>query len=377
MKYNIKWFLVAPLLCLTLFNCSKYDDYKKYILDGEKVYLQKADSLKAYPGKNKVQLEWILVDPKVTLTKVFYEQAGIKKEVALQIPEYDNRESDTMRIIIPDLEEASYLFQIVSYDNYGNTSIPVEIEEQVFGENYEQSLLNCPVVGTDFDFQKSELKIEWGTIEASVVGVELEYTDTQGFRQILFIDPTGGATIISDFRLGEPLLCRTMHKPVPYSIDTFASDWQRTYIELTDNVVLNKPVFSTGTATPAFPPENAVDGDRTTPASRWISVGPFASPNLSPPQWLEVDLQGFIQISGFGMWRDISHIIGSQKFSLQVWVENEWVDVITENHNVSTVYYAEFSPVTTNKVRLYIHPTTYADYMIRLFEIEVYAVVRY
>lgn len=377
MKYTIKWLPFLLFLCLALTNCSKYDDYKKFILDGEKVYLQRADSLKTYPGKNRIQLEWTLIDPKVTSCKIFYEQAGIQEEVVVEIPAYGNRESDTIRVMILDLDEATYSFKIISYDDYGNTSIPVEAEEQAYGEEYEQLLLSPPVIKTEFDYENNILTLKWGTVEPTVIGVELNYTDINNVPQTIFIDPSEGTTTIPDFKLGKPLLSRTKHKPVPHSIDVFSTDWQRTYIELINNVVLNKPVKSSGSATPAFSAKNAVDGDRTTPASRWISAGPFTSPNLSPPQWMEVDLQEYFDISGFGMWRDNSNIAGSQKFSLQAWIENDWVDVVNENNNVMREYSSQFSPVTTDKVRLYIHPTVFADYMIRLFEIEVYAVVRY
>lgn len=377
MKYKIQWFPGLLLLCLALANCSKYDDYKKFILDGEKVYLQKADSLKTYPGKNRMLLEWILVDPKVTSCKVFYEQAGLREEVVVEIPAYNSRESDTVRVMIPNLIETSYLFKVISYDDFGNTSIPVEIEEQVYGKEYEESLLNPPLIRTGFDYNSNTLTLEWGTIESTVIGVELNYTDINNVAQTLLIDPSVGTTTILDFKLGEPLRSRTKHKPVPHSIDVFSTDWQRMYIELIKNVALNKPVTASGSASATYGPHKAVDGNRTSSASRWISAGPFSSPNLSPPQWLEIDLQGSFEISGFGMWRDNAAIAGSQKFSFQAWEENDWVDVVTENYNVMREYSSQFSPATTDKVRLYLYPTVYVDYMIRLYEIEVYSVVRY
>lgn len=376
MKYKIIWFPFVLFLCLVLTNCTKFDEYKKYASEGEIIYLQRAYSVKTYPGKNRIQLEWVLIDPKVTSSKVLYEQAGIQGEIDVEFPPFQDRVDDTIRVMIPNLEEATYLFKIISYDDLGNTSIPVEVEEKVYGETYEKSLLNCLVKSTDFDFDNSTLTLKWGTIEPSVVGVELDYTDTSDVRKTLFADSLaldGGITTITDFKLGEPLFYNTLHKPVPSSIDTFSTDPKRIYIELTSNVVLKKPVTTSGSATPAFTGDKAVDGDRTSSASRWISPGL----NLPDPQWLEVDLQGFFEIRGFGMWRDGNNIAGSQKFSFQAWIDNDWLDVFTENNNVMKVYSREFNSVTTNKVRLYIHPTVSVDYMIRLFEIEVYSTIVY
>ena len=377
MKDRIKWFPAILVFMIVLVNCTKSDEYKKYAPDGEILYLQRAYSVKTYPGKNRVQLEWVLVDPKVTSCKVFYEQGGIQGDITVTLPTYNNRENDTIRIMISDLVEAFYSFKIISYDDLGHASIPVEAEEQVYGEEYEKSLLNSIAKNTTYNSAENSLTIEWGTSVATVIGVNLTYTDINGDNQSLLIDPSESITTIQDFKLGEPLLCSAMHKPVPESIDIFSTDWQRIYIGIISNVVLKKPVTSSGSATPAYTEINAVDGDRTSSASRWISAGPYASPDLSPPQWLEVDLQGFYAINGFGMWRDAGAITGSQSFSLQAWVENDWVDVVSEINNVQTVYYAEFISVTTDKVRLYIRPTVWADYLIRLFEIEVYSVIKY
>lgn len=372
MKYKMKWFLSALFLCLVLANCTKFDEYKKYVSDGEIVYLQKADSLKTYPGRNRILLEWLLIDPKVTLCKVFYQQGAIQEEVDVNIPTFGSRENDTIRVMISDLDEGIYSFKIVSYDNLGNTSIPVEVEEQVYGETYAQSQLNRLVKSTEFNFEKSILTLKWSTADASITGVELNYINIDNVLQTLFVDPSEETTIVPDFKLGEPLFYSTMYKPVPTSIDTFLVEQERIYIELTDNVALKKPVISSGSATPAYTEVNAVDGDRTSAASRWI-----ARPFDSSPQWIEIDLQGYFEISGLGMWRDGGGIAGSQKFSLQAWIENEWIDIFTENNNVTTVYHREFDSIITNKVRLYLHPTVSTDYMIRLFEIEVYAVTRY
>lgn len=373
MKYKLVWVPVVIFLSFVFTNCTKFDDYKKYASDGEIIYLQRAYSVKTYPGKNKIQLEWVLVDPKVTSCKVLYDQGGIQEEIYIEIPPFQNRESDTVRIVISDLEEATYSFKIISYDNLGNTSIPVEVEELVYGEKYERSLLNRHVTSTDFDYEDNVLTLKWGVVDTTLIGVELEYTNTSDEIQTTFVDSSEEITVISDFKLGEPLLCRTMYKPIFSSLDTFSTDKQRIYIELIDNVALNKPVTSSGSATQAFIEENAVDGDRTSAASRWISAGP----NSTDPQWIEVDLQGFYEISGFGMWRDGSGIHGSQKFSFQVWIDDNWLDVFTEANNVMEEYYRGFDSVITDRVRLYIYPTVSVDYLIRLYEIEVYSVTKY
>ena len=132
MKNKIKWYpgiLVALLLCV---HCTPYDDYKKFMGGGDIIYPQKPDSLKTYPGKNRMQLEWLIVDPKVASCKIFYEQSGIRDSTEVQLEARKGFENDTTRVIISNLEETSYAFKIISFDAFGNVSIPVEAEDLVY-----------------------------------------------------------------------------------------------------------------------------------------------------------------------------------------------------------------------------------------------------
>ena len=109
MKNKLKWYPVIVILCIICVHCTKYDEYKKYMPDGEIIYPQKADAVKTYPGRNRVQLEWVIVDPKVTSCKVFYEQDGIQGEIP--VPMNSDNFENNISIIIPNLEETDYTFK--------------------------------------------------------------------------------------------------------------------------------------------------------------------------------------------------------------------------------------------------------------------------
>src|SRR5690606_31002279 len=57
-----------------LSSCGKMDDtYRDFLADGETVYVAKADSLKVRPGRERVELEWLVMsDPKVKHYKVYW-----------------------------------------------------------------------------------------------------------------------------------------------------------------------------------------------------------------------------------------------------------------------------------------------------------------
>jgi hypothetical protein len=136
------------------------------------------------------------------------------------------------------------------------------------------------------------------------------------------------------------------------------------------NVALNK----TATASSFYDNPNhtanfAVDGDRTTSASRWMSDGTF-------PQTLEINLNGYYDINAFAFWNG-NYGSGLTQFKFQYWDGTAWVDLISETGTTDYFSYNKtFTSVSTNKVRLYVTGATMAGSpVMRLYEIEVYGSV--
>ena len=372
MKNKIIMYPVFVALCILFVHCTQSDDYKKYMPDDGIIYPQKADAVKTYPGKNRIRLEWVLVDPKVTSCEVIYEQAGIQESITVPIQARGDFSNDTIRIDILDLEETTYSFKIVSYDKFGNTSIPVEVDESVYGDMYESSLVNRVVKNVDYDEVNNGLKLDWYAAENTVIGVYLTYTDINGDKQMKEVDIEDTSTTIADFKLGEPLLCTTKFKPVPSAIDTFSAKQQRIGIKMITNVALNKPVTHSDFLA-GYPGQNAVNGDRTNSATRWVSD------DTANEHWIEIDLQGSYSINSFQLFLGPTATEPMRQFRLQAWVADEWTTVVSEDNNTFTlsylIYYRDFEPVTTNKVRWYFPP--YTGNRVRLYEIEVYSVITY
>lgn len=213
--------IIYPLmlvLCVMFTHCTKEDEYKKY-MDGAFIYPQKADSVKTYPGKNRIRLEWEIVDPKVAACKIYYEQAGMLDSITVPVNRATHADN-SFQVVIPNLEETTYAFKIISYDNAGSASIAVEAEESSYGEVYESSLLNRAIKSALFNDDEG-LLIEWYGAEATVIGINLSYTDRDGNNRTMIVDPSEMFTTIPDFEISKPLLYRTMYQPVPTAIDTF------------------------------------------------------------------------------------------------------------------------------------------------------------
>lgn len=364
----IKWYQVLAVCCILFTHCTPYDDFKKYMPNGEIIYLQKADSVKTYPGKNRIQLEWVITDPKVTYSKVLYEQQGIVQETI--VPK--NNESDTICLIISNLEETTCWFKIISYDDFGHTSIPVEVDELAYGDMYEQTLLNRVLKSFTVDEINNKLLLEWyEPADDTEIGIELVYTDINNVTQIMFFERSETSVILPDFKLGEPLYISTKYKPVPFAIDVFSTEPKKVDLTKIVNVALKKPVEHSGCANndSQYAGGKAVDGITSSNNSRWISDMTHFNEH-----WVEINLQDYYSIFALKLFRQ-SNAQSMPMWRFQAWINNDWVTVVSHDNNSTLIYYEEFEPVTTNKVRWYIPP--YQNNTVRLFEIEVYSNISY
>lgn len=130
-----------------------------------------------------------------------------------------------------------------------------------------------------------------------------------------------------------------------------------------DNLSQNKPV-SVDSYHKEFYAEYAVDGDKASDASRWVSA------NVAFPHWIEIDLEEEYQISALRFWSGWKgYNIAIKAFSFQYFKAGQWIDIINEASNTSSEYAKAFDEVAAQKVRLY--ATEGSDNYLRLYEIEV------
>jgi Glycosyl hydrolase catalytic core/Secretion system C-terminal sorting domain/F5/8 type C domain len=134
------------------------------------------------------------------------------------------------------------------------------------------------------------------------------------------------------------------------------------------NVALNKPATASSILSSIYPAANAVDGNTTSDASRWVNTRGLV------PAILEIDLQSNFVISQIKI---ISGVAGTSSpvtnFTFDYWDENtqSWKVLITETNNLNTAYSKNFAEVKANKVRLYVNSVG-TDNTVRLYEIEVF-----
>lgn len=219
---------ITAVILLAIAACSKMDDYKDTFLTGGEIqYTGKADSVKFHSGYNRVQLSWlILSDPKVTRAKVYWNYRKDSAEISI------NRTSgvDTVRLLVKNLPEGTYNFEIFTYDKTGHSSIPSVITGKVYGERYEASLLYRGVDWTPGGTGIINIMppyhgavIVWKPYNSAdgIIGMQMKYTDEDDVEQTVTTPAEQASSILMKYMPGSPIEYRTLYKPDSLAIDTF------------------------------------------------------------------------------------------------------------------------------------------------------------
>src|SRR5690606_29384464 len=218
-NYTIYSLLIG--VCISsFFACRKQDDtYKQFLEGGEIVYVQRADSLKAYSGKNRVKLSWrILSDPDVRSARIFWNGGADSAEVAI------NRTTgtDTVYVVLDNLAEGAYTFDVYTYDDAGNSSIKADVFAQAYGDNYVASLLNRAI--EQIGYNNGKLELAWYGADNQAIGTEVIYADVAGVQRKVDVRPGDSVSILEDYKPNSPFEYVTYYLPDTMAIDTFVTD---------------------------------------------------------------------------------------------------------------------------------------------------------
>lgn len=224
-------FMGMAILSSLFTACTKMDDtYHDFWKNGEKSYPASPDSLKTFSGKNRIELMWLLIgDPTISNAVIYWNNKTDSMEVPLKNRTNDG--IDTIRVMLKDLPEGNYSFDIYTYDEVGNRSVVANATGHSYGEEYVSSLLGRLIKGASYN--KDTATIVWGDpADASSIGVEVIYKDTNDVEQQLFIPPHADSTFIGDFAFaaGSTIQYRTLYVPDSTSIDTFYTAYEKTKV---------------------------------------------------------------------------------------------------------------------------------------------------
>lgn len=295
----IHWYSMIVLF-ITVFAftaCKEMDStYKEFIVPGGLSYLGKATSPIVYGGHNRVKISWLRgADPNVIKARVFWNNYTDSVEINIPLTK------DTISVIIDNLPEKPYTFEIRTYDEKGNFSIPVEVLGESFGEKYQAQLLNRPVNSTS-EIGKS-IRIAWGSADISngAVASEIKYTDTTGMLRTLKVATDVNIYDILDYKKGNPYQYRSVFVPGGLAIDTFYTSFVQSGMFSLDKTFWKVIAYSSQYDATTNAAIQFIDGSV---ATRWHSlISPATGNNIYPNHYITIDMGAQRIISQFGVAR--------------------------------------------------------------------------
>jgi hypothetical protein len=243
LKYNIKLAFLM-LTILSLFSCSGGDDYLKFTQGGEISYTGKMDSVKIYPGRNRVKLEGLIIsDPKVAQLRVFWNN----RADSVVVPITRTKGIDAVSTIIEGLAENVYNFEVRTYDAQGNKSIAQSITAETFGVRYQASLNDRAIVTSSLSSNLS-LTINYAAMDLTTgaFATEVVYTDKFDVEQTLTVPVTTSQVIIPNYKIGSQFKQRSLFLPTKKAIDIFYTSYVSKVpdvIDLSYMILNNKQPF--------------------------------------------------------------------------------------------------------------------------------------
>jgi hypothetical protein len=219
---DIKFFTFLWILAITGFmvSCTKTsgDAYRKYMEGGEITYPGRADTVLARSGLHRILLSVILGnDPLVTQLKVFWNNKSDSIERTVK----RTTGSDTIDVLVPNLNEGDYNFTIYTYDKDNHRSVMVNAFGVAIGQNYVSTLTNRTLQSITSSADGKQVTLNWGSAAAGEQGIDVSYTGADGTDRKITVPATETRTVLPDYKERSPLTYNSRYKPDATAFEYF------------------------------------------------------------------------------------------------------------------------------------------------------------
>ena len=379
----MKKIITVFVLGLLLVACEKMtDNIDQYLANGETIYIGKVSAVIASPGNERIVFRYLVADPRAKSVKLYWNN----RKDSLEMPVPEHNPGEWLEVEIGQgangktITEDTHTFHWFTWDDRGNRSIVFENIATVYGPRYESRLTNRIISNVEID--DNTMIITWAPPSSEQeTALELSFTDLGGnlithlyTNEDIVIESNNMGLITYSYVLtldnidtNQGISYRTQYRPEPMAIDVFYT--QPAPVELKAfNVALGKPTTVSDQLSSSYSGNKAVDGDRTTSSSRWVTRN-----NFYEEHFLEIDLEERFSVSLVKLYRDQStETQQQQQFKIQAYISETatWLTVQEETDASEAIYIAEFPEIETNKIRYYV--PAYENNRVFLYEMEVY-----
>lgn len=214
--------IFISLLALFMVSCESFMDiHEEYVKDGEKIYAPKVDSVQFIAGQGRVQFGfWLENAPNVKSVEVFWNS----RQDSLTTTVSPSTGLDSFYVVVPDLPEGAYTFEVRTRDNFGHSSLYLTGFGNSYGDFYQSSLLNRRVRTVE---QKPEGDlITWFGALDGMTWTDVRYTTNSNETKTLRLATGATEILLPDAKRGTTFEFSSSFIPEAHSIDTFATDWE-------------------------------------------------------------------------------------------------------------------------------------------------------
>lgn len=217
--YSIVVF-VTSILCFA--SCDDFMDvHKEYIEEEEIIYAPKPDSINFIAGKNRILFNCRTYNaPNVQSIDVYWND-GLD---SLIIPVELKTGYDSISVVLNNMEEKSYTFDVRTTDNFGHKSLYLTDFGTSYGETY-QSRLSDRRIKTIALSDKGGA-VTWFFAPTDLVRSEIRYIKNDGSQSVAETPPTKDVVDLPGVKPGSVIEYRSLFIPEEASIDTFATAWK-------------------------------------------------------------------------------------------------------------------------------------------------------
>ncbi|MDB5121810.1 MAG: hypothetical protein JWN56_3028 [Sphingobacteriales bacterium] len=267
------------LLSIILFGCGKEDtEFKSFLNDKEIIYPGRMSKIVASPGNQRIGLAWNpSSDPSIKKYVIYWNN----KKDSLVVNATNHNTSDTVKVIVPNLNEYTYSFTVYSFDDKGNKSIPLEVNNvKVFGSAYQSNLLNRPYNATNpylLDETTGSVALNFSTPDTINISTVIKYTNKLGVVEEKQLGPQSNSMTLTNYKAGTIIQYKSSYIPVKGSIDTFNVANYSEFPRIYSYVECDKSLFQEVRLSNDV---NTYEG-QTSISKLWDrSVGPQGYPNI-------------------------------------------------------------------------------------------------
>jgi hypothetical protein len=185
--------------------------HQKYIDRGEIIYTGAVDSLKAYPGYEKIRFTWELnADPRITKTIIYWNQR--EDSVVVNV---NRTQSGVMQMSydLVNIPEGDYIFELMTRDDYGHRSMMKEIVSQVYGDSYVGTLRNRAVNSITKRQSTGVVTVNWEALSSNEIQYVMLYYTEGGVEKSLRVENSETKTELTGIGSGDKLSVVTTYLP--------------------------------------------------------------------------------------------------------------------------------------------------------------------